>query len=160
MIPTHIGAYFLHDRVKILRTSTRRPTCDCCHRQTIVPYHYHTVYAKFDTRRTFAKLTEIQPSVADTYTFRRIFLHDIVKILLSNKRSPTSNWRRTLKVVSSHFQTVYVKFDRRRNFAKLTEIQPSVVDTYTLRRIFSIWQWKYCCQINASPLATGGTGRR
>jgi len=73
VIPAHIGAYFLHDRVKILRSGTRRPTCDFYHRQTIVPYHFHTVYVKFDTRRNFAKLTEIQPSVAETYTVRRIF---------------------------------------------------------------------------------------
>jgi len=63
-----------------------------------------------------------------------------VKILWSNKRGPTSDWWRKLWLVSSHFHTVYVKFDTRRNFAKLTEIQPSVADTYTIRRIFSTWQ--------------------
>jgi len=66
------------------------------------------------------------------------FVHDIVKILLLNKRSPTCDWWLKLMVVSSHFHTVYVKFDRRRNFAKLIEIQPSVADNYTIRRIFSI----------------------
>jgi len=60
--------------------------------------------------------------------------------LWSNKRRPTSDWWHKLMVVSTHFHTVYVKFDRRRNFATLTEIQPSVADTCTLRRIFSIWQ--------------------